>query len=365
MRSVCRISLVGGGGSTLGLLLHGQVRWRSAAQRWRDERVPRKEVPGEAPIPQAPAEDLYEIVGVRSKNDASKVPIGFASSTDSVATKTGFLKGNPLLILKKVDDKKGTRMVEALKKVKGKVDTVSLTESQQHDIVNAFAETKWYGIFWRPFKNVNYRQARRYYYMANFGIVVSIIVLFATAMQVYQTEISIFLELTPEEQLEYQHIVMHVPMGRIKAVADEAIGAVDPDDQLPIVDRGRIMLDAMRRKGWHEKDWGADGARDFPAWYEDYDYIHALFWTSMYIGSICTGGGTYYSSNYGSLSMEAKKAKYERTKSAFIETSRMQGVASHADNEKFTTVVAPASTENGAGADAAAAPAKKKWLGIW
>ena len=347
--------------------LFTQARFRSAAQRWREERVPKREVPGELPNRPAKEEDLYEIVGVRSQRDASQIPIGFATSSGIAADaantkKTGFLKVNPLLILKKVDDKKGTKMVEALKKVKGKVDLVTLTDSQQRDIVNAFAETKWYGIFWRPFRNVNYQQAKRYYYLANVGLVVSIIVLFATAMQVYQTEIGIFLELTPEEQLDYQHIVMHVPMGRIKAVGDEALALIDPDEQLPIVDRGRILLDALRKKGWHEREWDDDASREFPPWYEDYDYIHALFWASMWIGSVCTAGGAYYSSNYGSLSQEAKKAKYERSKSAFIESSRLQGVATNDANDKFaarSTTLHP-----GSETDEVASP-KKKFLGIW
>ena len=256
-------------------------------------------------------EDLYEFTGmVNTRTGSRNVPLGMDSDAEG---DRNVLKANPLLILRKVEEDKGGKIVKAIKKLQGKPDSMQLTEEQQSDLVNAYAETKWFAVFWRPFANVNYTRARRYRLMANIGLTLCIVITITLMFLVSYSELLTFCELEEWEQAEYRHIILHVPIGVIKAMGDELLKQYDPNETLTLVERARLTLAEMRRLGWHTMDWEVEAPRQFKPWYETWDYVHCFFWASMWVGSMAAGGGAYYSSKntFGRIEQQATQRREE------------------------------------------------------
>ncbi|KEG09077.1 hypothetical protein DQ04_05861000, partial [Trypanosoma grayi] len=173
---------------------------------------------------------------------------------------------NPLLALRPKneepdEDRITARFLQAVQQLNGKRRrrneslTLQLTEEQRHDIVNRYAQTRWYGFLWRPARNVTERQFKWWRRFAHLALLVVVLFGLGTALLLYYREVETVLQLSPEDRRDYQHIVTGMRFSEIYNLAMEVLRKEDPLEALPMPARYHLLLEAARARGWHTMDW--------------------------------------------------------------------------------------------------------------
>lgn len=199
-------------------------------------------------------------------------------------------------------------MLQAVKKLKNNPDNLQLSEDQQQHIINAYAATKWYARYWRPFSKVNYIVMRRWQWVAGGILIVCLLGMMLMSVKLYRQELFLFQDLTPEEQQAYLVMVMGMRYSEMfwhtwKVLKDE-----DPMEALPASKRFQIGVRSMMKLGWHKIDWELESRERYPksAWRE-FDAVHLMYWLVMYFGRSLTGSGTFFTAQVGDLEWVLKK----------------------------------------------------------
>lgn len=203
------------------------------------------------------------------------------------------------------EDRSTDRFLQAVQRLNGKRRsrderlTLQLTAEQQHDIVNRYAQTRWYGFFWYPVRNVTERQFKWWRRFAHFGLLIIILLGLALALGLYYREMGTVLLLDPEDRHDYQKIVLGMRFSEIYHLAMDVLRKEDPLEALPAPARYHLILNAAREKGWHRIDWALEARTRYPrSPIEDMDFIHLFYWGVMYIGSVITGSGELFSDRF-------------------------------------------------------------------
>ncbi|EAN78646.1 hypothetical protein, conserved [Trypanosoma brucei brucei TREU927] len=238
---------------------------------------------------------------------------------------------NPLAVLRpqKTDakeDRSTARFLKAVELLNGKRRsrkegiTMQMTAEQQHDIVNRYAQTRWYGFMWYPFRNVTERQFKWWRRIAHLALIIVGLTGVVLALVMYYREVETVLLLSPEDRSDYQKIVTGMRFSEIYRLSMEVLGKEDPLEALPSPARYHLILEAAREKGWHKIDWELEGRTRYPrSAVEDLDFIHIIYWAVMYIGSAVTGGGELFSDRFGDLIEVRQAQKLRDAEASFVE----------------------------------------------
>lgn len=220
---------------------------------------------------------------------------------------------NPLLVLDKVDDKSTKKVLHAVETLKRKPDSMQLTEEQQLQVVNAFAETKWYAPLWRPLGKLNYKRVRRWGYLCQAGFVLCLIGTATAALFLYRDEVLAFQHLEEAEQMAYLKIVLGMRYSEIHKLSAAFLKDADPLEVLPIGVRLQLTVREMMKRGWHEIDWESEKRTRYPKGpLESFDVVHIAFWAVMYWGRLCNGTLAFYPAVFGDVEMRMMEEKSKR-----------------------------------------------------
>ncbi|KAG8346688.1 hypothetical protein ERJ75_000931900 [Trypanosoma vivax] len=213
--------------------------------------------------------------------------------------------------------------------------TLQLTAEQQHDIVNRYAKTRWFGILWHPFRNVTERQFKWWRRIAHLFLLIVTLLGFAVTMLLYYREMEAVLQLSPEDRRDYEHIVTGMRFSEIYSLSMEVLKREDPLEALPAPARYRLLLEAARAKGWHQIDWALEARTRYPrSPLEDMDFIHLFYWSVMYTGLAVTGGGELFSDRFGDLVQVRGLRKKEEVEASFVEVSAEPPVANTSQSHR-------------------------------
>ncbi|RNE94973.1 uncharacterized protein Tco025E_10260 [Trypanosoma conorhini] len=238
---------------------------------------------------------------------------------------------NPLSVLRPqngeaTEDRSTSRFLQAVQMLKGKRRsreerlTLQFTPEQQHDIVNRYAKTRWYGWIWKPFSGVTERQFKWWRRFAHFALLIVALSGMSLALLLYYHEVKAVLLLSPQDRHDYQKLVTGMRYSEIYRLAMEVLQKEDPLEALPAPARYHLLLEAARAKGWHQIDWELEARTRYPrSPLEEMDLIHLFYWAIMYVGSAVTGGGELFTDRFGNL-MEVREAQRRRDMEAnFVE----------------------------------------------
>ncbi|KAH9589260.1 hypothetical protein LSM04_005181 [Trypanosoma melophagium] len=224
------------------------------------------------------------------------------------------------------EDRSTSRFLLALKRLNGKRRsreqkmTLQLSPEQKHDIVNRYAQTRWYGFLWYPARNITERQFKWWRRFAHLALLVLILLGLFIALMLYYREVETVLLLSPEDRRDYQHIVSGMRYSEIYHLAMDILQKEDPLEALPAPARYHLILEAAREKGWHQIDWELESRTRYPdSPLESMDFIHMFYWGVMYIGSALTGGGELFSDRFGNLIDIQREYKRREMEESFVE----------------------------------------------
>ncbi|ESL11171.1 hypothetical protein TRSC58_01088 [Trypanosoma rangeli SC58] len=230
---------------------------------------------------------------------------------------------NPLAVLRPqsgaaTEDRSTSRFLQAVQMLNGKRRsrnerlTLQFTPEQQHDIVNRYAKTRWYGWIWHPARGVTERQFKWWRRFAHLALLIVTMSGLGLALVLYYHEVKTVLLLSPQDRHDYQKIVTGMRFSEIYGLAMEVLRKEDPLEALPAPARYHLLLEAARAKGWHQIDWEVEARTRYPrSPLEEMDFVHLSYWAIMYIGSVVTGGGELFTDRFGNL-MEVQGAQRRR-----------------------------------------------------
>ncbi|CCW69590.1 unnamed protein product [Phytomonas sp. Hart1] len=233
---------------------------------------------------------------------------------------------NPLHKIKKWDDieipkdptnRSTTRFLMAIEEMFGKAQkrgeefAIHLSEDQRNEILMQYISTKWWGRLYYPFRNITDKQIRWSSRIAHVLIVVFFLFTLVIILFMYFQEVRIVELLSPEDRRDYIHIMKGMRISEVQKLNDEVLTKEDPLMALSPVDRCRLFIEAARLKNWHRIDWEVESRNRYPnSALDDLDYYHLIYWMCMTVGSVLTGGSTYFTDTFG-LAERTKKLEAE------------------------------------------------------
>lgn len=221
---------------------------------------------------------------------------------------------NPLHVLTKVEDPSTKKVLAAMKKLKTKPDSVQLSDEQQMHVVNTFAESQWYGRFWRPFAHLNYKRMRRTQRIFVFIFTLCFVTAMVLLLMLYYLELESFEGLSEEHKAAYLHCIMGMRYSEIDTMARKLLREVDPLEALSRTQRKQLVVEEMMRLGWADMDWELESRTRYEPLSESWDIVHRAFWGVMYFGRMCTSTGTFYTKSFFDLERRLRAAEAEKKK---------------------------------------------------
>ncbi|ORC92732.1 uncharacterized protein TM35_000034850 [Trypanosoma theileri] len=238
------------------------------------------------------------------------------------------------------EDRSTSRFLLALQQLNGKRRsreqkmTLQLSAEQKHDIVNRYAQTRWYGFLWYPARNITERQFKWWRRFAHLALIVLMLFGLFIALLLYYREMETVLLLSPEDRRDYQHIVSGMRYSEIYHLAMDVLQKEDPLEALPAPARYHLILEAAREKGWHQIDWELEARTRYPySPLDEMDFIHMFYWGVIYIGSVLTGGGELFSDRFGNLMDVKGEYRRREMEESFVEHGPMLS-SSHKSEER-------------------------------
>ncbi|CAJ1022216.1 hypothetical protein Q4I32_002885 [Leishmania shawi] len=174
--------------------------------------------------------------------------------------------------------------------------TVQLSHDQRQDIVNRYASTRWYARLYAPFRSLTERQVRWGIRICNVVLAIFVSGFMVVMVGGYFKEMDAVAQLSPEDQRDYTYMVRGMRYSDIYKLGTEVLKKEDPLEALPPVVRLHLVIEACRRKKWHELDWDVELRKMHPrSPLEELDYLHCLYWVILQIGTVIGGGGAMFS----------------------------------------------------------------------
>lgn len=175
---------------------------------------------------------------------------------------------------------------------RGEEVAAQLSEDQKRDIVARYAETKWWGRAYAPFRNVQDRSVRRTLRICRIMLFLIVVIFVAAVLLLYKMELRMIGELSPEDRRDYVHMILGMRYGDIAAVADPLLAREDPLYALSNAARCHLLVEEGRRRDWHKIDWEIETRNRHPdSALTEGDKAHVLYWTCMTLGNMMFGGG--------------------------------------------------------------------------
>lgn len=214
------------------------------------------------------------------------------------------------------------RFLQAAKALHGKKKgerlafTALLSDEQKLAIVNKEIESKWWARFWyRPFRHVTDHRIRTTKRILHVFLFLFSVVFFSASVYLYREEMKILKSLTPEDRADYIFLITNMRFSDVWHMAMEVLNKEDPLEALPAPARYHIALEEARRRGWTSYvDWEVEQRVLHPnSALEEGDYLHVFYWVMMYIGSVASGGNSFFSTRLLGDTLDATVAAQQES----------------------------------------------------
>ena len=167
---------------------------------------------------------------------------------------------------------------------------VKLSEDTAQRMLDSYAAARWYRGIWAFFRRFDMKSLLVWRMPLHTGIVILALSIEGILIGIFYLEKEAYSLLDPDEQKDYHKVIMGMRISEAKRIGDEILEKEDPLITLPVRERMKIVVARYRELGLHNVDWELENRKLKTTWWEDLDYHHGIYWTSMWMGRWINGG---------------------------------------------------------------------------